>query len=187
MTYLCDSCGLRRVTFARVYALVTALFLFISYLTVQGTTSLHRHLAVPLQSQLLRFEALTKSQTMRMFWYLAGPCQPPGSHMVCAGFPFLALSQVVLLECLVVSECLIGDTLFELVTPLLPTVLYLACDECCSSYCEWTGPHALNAWWGLTGSNLYSMIWLHDLHQVSDVMVRMSILECPRFKMAAPI
>ena len=32
------------------------------------------------------------------------------------------------------SECLIGGTLFELVIPLLPTVLYLACDECCNRY-----------------------------------------------------
>ena len=92
MTYLCDSCGLRRVTFTRVYALVTASLLFISYLTVYGTTSLH--LAVPRQSQVLSFEAVTETQTMRMPLYLAGPlfCQPPGSHIVCVGFHSVALS-----------------------------------------------------------------------------------------------
>ena len=72
--------------------------------------------------------------------------------VVCVDFPFcgplflspLGHKQVVLLECLVFSKCLVGGTLFELVIPLLDTVLYLACDGCCSSYCEWTGPHALN-------------------------------------------
>ena len=78
--------------------------------------------------------------------------------VVCVDFPFcgplflspLGLKQVVLLECLVFSKCLVGGTLFGLVISLLATVLYLACDECCSSYCEWTGPHAQNGWWGLT-------------------------------------
>ena len=57
------------------------------------TTSLHWHLAVPLLSQVFRFEAVTETQTVRMPWYLAAPLfsQPPGSHIVCVDSPFLSL------------------------------------------------------------------------------------------------